>query len=205
VPDRNPRSRRITTVALLGGGLAAGVIGASAIGASAETTATTSSTATSTPTTSSQPRNGETLVTGVKATTLKAAALKHVTGGTVERVSTDTDHSGAAYEVHVTKPDGSEVEVLFDANLKYVTTQTDAGRHAGHGGANGEKAVTGANAATLQAAALKHVPGAKVEEITTDSGDAAYEVHLTKADGSDATAKFDKSLTFLRLEDGRGK
>jgi uncharacterized membrane protein YkoI len=206
--NRRTHSGRITTLALLGGGITAGVIGATAIGAGAQGTATADSSATSSsaaaPSTAGRPGNGETPVTGTKATDLKAAALKQVPGGTVESVTTETDYNGAAYEVHVTKSDGTEVEVLFDTNLKYLTTQTNTGHH-GKGGGNGETAVTGANAATLKAAALKQVPGATVEEVTSDSGDAAYEVHLKKADGTEVTAKFDKNLTFVAVEDGRGK
>jgi uncharacterized membrane protein YkoI len=212
MPHNGTHSRRITTLALLGGGIAAGVIGATAIGASAQSDASTATTAaTSAPTapsTDRHPGNGETAVTGSKATELKAAAVAKVPGGTVESVTTDTDYTGAAYEVHVTKSDGTEVEVLFDANLAYVTTQTNTGPggRGGHGGGgNGETPVTGANAATLKAAALKQVPGATVEEVSTDSGDAAYEVHLKKADGTEVTAKFDKDLAFIAIEDGRGK
>jgi hypothetical protein len=68
-----------------------------------------------------------------------------------------------------------------------------------------EKEVTGANAATLKAAALKAVPGATVVRVETDAGDAAYEVHLTKADGTPVTVKFDKNLKELRVEAGMGK
>src|SRR4051794_5989109 len=127
MPYNRTHSRRITTIALLGGGLAAGVIGATAIGATAQSTPTAaaSSTASSAtaPTTGGRPSNGETPVTGSKATALKAAALAKVPGGTVKSVTTETDYTGASYEVHVTKTDGTEVEVLFDSNLKYVTTQ----------------------------------------------------------------------------------
>jgi hypothetical protein len=68
-----------------------------------------------------------------------------------------------------------------------------------------EKQITGANAATLRAAALKAVPGATVVRIESDAGDAAYEVHMTKPDGSVVTVKFDKNLTVLRVETGMGK
>ena len=83
-----------------------------------------------------------------------------------------------------------------------ASTATTAGRH---GGGAGEITITGAKAVTLKAAALKQVPGATVDEISTDSGDAAYEVHLTKANGTDVTAKFDKNLAFVNVEAGRGK
>ena len=43
------------------------------------------------------------------------------------------------------------------------------------------------------------------EEITTDSGDAAYEVHLTKTDGTEVTVTFDKNLAYVSTEAGRGK
>jgi len=68
-----------------------------------------------------------------------------------------------------------------------------------------EKLVTGSDAATLKAAALKAVPGGTVIRVETDSGDAAYEAHMTKADGSHVTVKFGKSLAVTSVEDGMGK
>lgn len=38
----------------------------------------------------------------------------------------------------------------------------------------------------------------------TDSGGAAYEVHLNKADGSQVTVKFDSSLAVTATQDGFG-
>ena len=68
-----------------------------------------------------------------------------------------------------------------------------------------EKLVTGADAATLKAAALKAVPGGTVVRVETDSGDATYEAHMTKADGSLVTVKFSQSLAVTSVEDGMGK
>jgi uncharacterized membrane protein YkoI len=65
--------------------------------------------------------------------------------------------------------------------------------------------VTGSKAATLKAAALAKVSGGTVDVVSTDSGDAAYEVHMTKADGTHVTVKFDKNLKFVGVEDGMGK
>jgi uncharacterized membrane protein YkoI len=59
-------------------------------------------------------------------------------------------------------------------------------------------------AATLKAAALKAVPGGTVYRVETDSGNAAYEAHLTKADGSLVTVKFDKNLAVTKVESGMG-
>jgi uncharacterized membrane protein YkoI len=67
-----------------------------------------------------------------------------------------------------------------------------------------EKSVSSATAATLRAAALKAVPGATVYRIETDAGDGVYEVHMTKADGSLVTVKFDKNLKVTKVESGMG-
>lgn len=80
-------------------------------------------------------------MTGAKATTLKAAALKAVPGGTVLRVETDDD--GAAYEVHVKKADGTHVTVEFDAALKQTGIETHTGHGGGHG-ARGDRSATAA-------------------------------------------------------------
>lgn len=68
----------------------------------------------------------------------------------------------------------------------------------------GETLVTGANLTTLTKAALTAVPGSTVIRAETDSGGAAYEVHLTKADGSDVTVKFDSSFNVTATQDGFG-
>ena len=73
------------------------------------------------------------------------------------------------------------------------------------GGAPGETAVTGADLATAKAAALKAVPGGTVDRVESDSGDAAYEAHMTKSDGSEVTVKFDKNFAVTGVEDGMGR
>jgi hypothetical protein len=60
------------------------------------------------------------------AAKVKAAAEAKVPGGTVLRVETDVDH-GSPYEAHVRKGDGTEVEVLVDADFK--VTAVNAMRH----------------------------------------------------------------------------
>lgn len=68
-----------------------------------------------------------------------------------------------------------------------------------------EKSVSASTAATLKAAALKAVPGGTVYRVETDAGDAAYEAHMTKADGSLVTVKFDKNLKVIKVETGMGE
>src|SRR5690348_2055653 len=68
------------------------------------------------------PPGAETELSGEAAAKAKAAALAAVPGGTVLRASTEdpSDPSKAAYEVHVRKSDGSEVEVQLDSSYKVL-------------------------------------------------------------------------------------
>jgi uncharacterized membrane protein YkoI len=92
-----------------------------------------------------------------------------------------------------------------DGNTSAPTVSAAGADHDGDGGHAGETAVTGSKAATLKAAALKAVPGGTVDRIETDSGDAAYEVHMTKSDGTQVTVKFDSSLARTAVESGMGR
>lgn len=68
----------------------------------------------------------------------------------------------------------------------------------------GEEALTGTNAAKAKAAALKAVPGGTVYRVETDADGATYEAHMTKADGTRVTVKFDKNFAVTAIEDGTG-
>jgi hypothetical protein len=70
---------------------------------------------------------------------------------------------------------------------------------------NDEKPVSSTIAAQLTKKALAKVPGGKVYRVETDAGDAAYEAHMTKADGTEVTVKFDKNLNVTAVETGMGK
>ncbi len=76
----------------------------------------------------------------------------------------------------------------------------------GHVGANGqrEELLTGDNASKATAAALAAVPGGTVDRVETDTEGDVYEAHMTKADGSHVTVKFDGSFNVTRIEDGPG-
>ena len=104
---------------------------------------TSSSSSSSTP---GRPPNGETELSGETAAKAKAAALAAVAGGTVVRASTEdpSDPSKAAYEVHVRKGDGSEVEVLLDSSYKVLAVNA-APAHGG-GGCPGGPPPAGARA-----------------------------------------------------------
>jgi hypothetical protein len=65
----------------------------------------------------------ETLLTGDDLTKATAAAEAAVPGATAQRAETDAE--GAAYEVHMTKSDGSIVTVKLDSN--FAVTGVDNG------------------------------------------------------------------------------
>jgi uncharacterized membrane protein YkoI len=158
--------------------------------------------------------NVETELTGAKARSAKDAALAAVPGGTVTRASTEDpkDPSGAAYEVHVRKSDGAEVEVLEDASFKVLSTKAsshDGHRHGhghGRGGNPSETELTGAKAQSAKDAALAAVPGGTVTRASTedpkDPSGAAYEVHVRKSDGSEVEVLEDASFKVLSTKAG---
>jgi len=67
-----------------------------------------------------------------------------------------------------------------------------------------ETVLTGSDAAKAKAAALEAVPGGTVYRVETDAGDAAYEAHMTKKNGTPVTVKMDKNFTVTAVEDGMG-
>jgi uncharacterized membrane protein YkoI len=67
-----------------------------------------------------------------------------------------------------------------------------------------EKALSAAKTAILKAAALKAVPGGTVYRVETDAGDGVYEAHMTKANGTEVTVKFNSQLQVTKVESGMG-
>lgn len=86
-----------------------------------------------------------------------------------------------------------------------TSTSQPANDHGSRPVRGDEKSLDSATAAKLKAAALKAVPGGTVYRVEKDSGDATYEAHMTKSDGTEVTAKFDKNLAVTGVESGMGK
>jgi hypothetical protein len=64
-----------------------------------------------------------------------------------------------------------------------------------------ETPLTGDAKASVQKAALSKVPGGKIVRIETDAdGHAAYEAHMTKADGTPVTVYVDKQFNVVSVE-----
>src|SRR5262245_43556868 len=68
--------------------------------------------------------DGEGGAAGPQADQAKAAALKITQGGHANAVERDAEN-GATWEVEVTKPDGSTVDVRLDQNYQLVVVEGD--------------------------------------------------------------------------------
>jgi len=68
--------------------------------------------------------DGDATVTGPEADAATAAALEATGGGTANAVERD-DEAGAVWEVEVTKPDGTTVDVRLDASYRVVVIDGD--------------------------------------------------------------------------------
>jgi uncharacterized membrane protein YkoI len=166
-------------------------------------------------------RTPETPLTGDALAKVTAAAIAKV-GGTVDFATTENDSSNAAaaYEAHVTKPDGTHVTVILDSSYAVLSVATGrAGGPGGHPGApggfpgvpggpgNGETPLTGDIATKAIAAAVASAGGtagfASTETDSTNTA-AAYEVHVTKADGTHVVVILDTSFVVLATEADRG-
>lgn len=68
--------------------------------------------------------DGDRQLTGPQAERARAAALRATGGGSAGAVERDSE-GGAAYEVEVTRPDGSIVDVRLDESFGLVAVEGD--------------------------------------------------------------------------------
>lgn len=69
--------------------------------------------------------DGEGSVTGPQADAATRAALRATGGGTANSVERDSEN-GATWEVEVTRPDGSTVDVRLDEDYRVVVIEGDS-------------------------------------------------------------------------------
>lgn len=65
-----------------------------------------------------------------------------------------------------------------------------------------EELLTGDIAEQVTEAALAAVPGGTVERVETDDDGAAYEAHMTDADGNRVTVTFDADVNVVEIQEG---
>lgn len=145
-------------------------------------------------------------LTGDALKSASDAAVAANPGATADRAAKEdpAEAGSAAYEVKITKADGTRAEVLEDSSFKVLSTKADTGRggrgKGDHGpGANAnEKALTGDDLTQATDAAEGAVSGGTVERATTEDPaegtGAAYEVHVEGADGSHVSVLLDSAF-----------
>ncbi len=150
-------------------------------------------------------RSDETLLTGDALSKATAAALAKVgSDATVVRAETDAD-GNAKYEVHMVKADGTGTTVYLDESFIVVSVEDrGAGGRGGHGGQRSDETpLTGDVLAKVEAAALAEAgSGSTLLRAETDAdGNAKYEAHVTKADGTHVTVYLDENYSVVSVED----
>ncbi|HWH11924.1 MAG TPA: hypothetical protein VG165_12405 [Solirubrobacteraceae bacterium] len=179
--------------------------------------ATATSTSTSKPAANSARPAPPAELTGTALTQASAAAIAAVPGGTVEHANAagKMDPSGTAYDVHVTKTDGTHVVVLEDATFKVLSVKADhgpggpggrggPGGPGGRGGPGGGAALTGTTLTQASAAAIAAVPGGTVEHASAAgpnaASGAAYDVLVGKTDGTRVVVLEDSTFKVLSVK-----
>lgn len=205
--------KRIKTATVaLGAAAAAGALayGVPAIASAAGATPTPSAGAggtTATPEQRAAHASAEAEVTGDNAAKIKAAVLDKLgAGSAVDRIAAEdpAEGTGAAYEAHASKADGSRVDVLLDKD--FHVTAVNAGRGpGGPGGHHGnETAVTGPDADKVKTAVLAKLPGATVDHVSTEDAaentGAAFEAQVTKSDGTHARVLLDSTFSVTAVD-----
>jgi len=135
-----------------------------------------------------------------------SAALEAVGDGKV--TDTETDDEEGAYEIEVTRPDGTQVDVHLDKDYKVLSQDADdedgddedgddAGRDDEGDRDDDDRALSEQERADAEKAALAEVDGTVTDvEASNDPGE-AYEVEVTKGDGAEWTVELDADFGVL--------
>ena len=156
----------------------------------------------------------EQALTGDALKSASDAALAANPGAKVVAATTEdpAEKTGAAYEVHITKADGTRATVLEDSAFKVLSTTTEQGHRGGpHGPGGGnanETALTGDDLAKATAAVKAAVSGATVDAASTEdpaeNTGAAYEVHAHTST-KQMTVLLDKDFKVVKTETRTGR
>ena len=129
-----------------------------------------------------------------------SAALEVVGEGKV--TGTEADDEEGAYEIEVTKPDGSQVDVHLDENYELLSQDADDedggdGRDDDGDRDAGDRALSAEERAAAETAALAEVDGTVSEVEASDDRGEAYEVEVVAADGLEWTVELDADFGVL--------
>ena len=143
-----------------------------------------------------------------------SAALEAVGEGEV--TDTESGDEEGAYEVEVTRPDGTQVDVHLDEDFTVLSRDEDDGEDGDADDANDgtddvdderndadDRALPDRERAAAERAALAEVDGTVTDVEASDDPGEAYEVEVTAPDGAEWTVTLDADLAVVdsRVDD----
>jgi uncharacterized membrane protein YkoI len=139
-------------------------------------------------------------LTGDERDRASNAALEAVGEGKV--TGTETDDEEGAYEVEVTRPDGSQVDVHLDKDFQVLSQDVDDEDGEDDDGDDGDRdaddrALSDQERAAAEQAALAEVDGTVTDAEASDDPGEAYEVEVVTADGVEWTVELDADFEVL--------
>lgn len=149
-------------------------------------------------------------------TKASAAALAYVGGGAVTDAEKGDGDDGFAYEVEVTLPNGTDIDVELDDAFKVTNSPAKAADLATEGAADAtptpsatssasvspdDRPLTGATLDKASAAALKATGEGRVTETSgSDDRDHVYEVDVLLPSGEDVTVELDQAFKVTKID-----
>jgi uncharacterized membrane protein YkoI len=144
-------------------------------------------------------------LTGDERDRASAAALEAVGEGKV--TGTETDDEEGAYEIEVTRPDGSQVDVHLDKDFQVLSQEADDedgededaddGRDDDGDRDADDRVLSDQERAAAEQAALAEVDGTVTDAEASDDPGEAYEVEVVTADGVEWTVELDADFEVL--------
>ena len=139
-------------------------------------------------------------ITGPARGQAPAAARAEVGEGTV--TETETGDDGAAYEVEITKNDGTEVDVELDESFNVLSVEDDSDDNDDLEGEHDDDAdevpLTGPELERATQAALAEVGAGTVTESEVE--DSGFELEVTLDDGTEVEVELDDSFNVISVE-----
>ncbi|MBL7252743.1 PepSY domain-containing protein [Paractinoplanes lichenicola] len=136
--------------------------------------------------------NADADVSGADRDRVGNAAVQAVGGGTVVDVES-SDDQGEAYEAEVRKPDGSEVDVVLDKDLKVLSQQADTPDTDTAG-----PALTDAQRTSAEKAVLDAFPGGTILDVeASDDQGVAYEAEVRDSANKEWDVELDTAFKVL--------
>ena len=140
-------------------------------------------------------------LTGDERDRASNAALEAVGEGKV--TGTETDDEEGAYEIEVTRPDGTQVDVHLDKDYQVLSQDADDedgdddGRDDDGDRDADDRVLSDQERSAAEEAALAQVDGTVTGVEASDDAGEAYEVEVTKADGAEWTVELDADFKVL--------